>query len=59
MIEREIDALRNEVVHMEVSKEEFPEGFTETLDVSYEKDVLAIIQKYVQYVPEYEERLCA
>ena len=37
----------------------FPEGFTETLDVRYEKDVLAIIQKYVQDVPEYEERLCA
>ena len=59
LIEREIDALRNEVGYVETSKEEFPDGYTETLDVRYEKDVLAIIQKYVQDVPEYEERLCA
>ena len=58
-IENEIHDLRDEVGYIETSKEEFPDGYTETLDVRYEKDVLAIIQKYVQYVPEYEERLCA
>ena len=58
-IENEIHDLRDEVGYIETSKEEFPNGYTETLDVRYEKDVLDIIQKYVQYVPEYEERLCA
>ena len=58
-IENEIHDLRDEVGYVETSREEFPDGYTETLDVRYEKDVLAIIQKYVQDVPEYEERLCA
>lgn len=58
-IENEIHDLRYEVGYIETSKEEFPDGFTETLDVRYEKDVLAIIRKYVQDVPEYEERLRA